>query len=148
MSTKGGPYFDLGAAYGEVADAEGVKAKLLPGLMLAGKGLFNAGRFAVQEVLPSVARHVANSHAGFARERLKEASLSSDEREKLVAVRDRAEANLKKLDVIEAKSRKAAVQSELRRARRERVRQARLAAWEKEREEREVWKKQQAERGH
>ncbi|TMU69825.1 hypothetical protein [Hydrogenophaga intermedia] len=148
MSTKNSPYFDLGAAYKEVADANGVKARLLPGLMLAGKGLFNVGRFALKEVLPDATRKMANYHADFARERLKDDSLSDDEREKLVAVRGRAEAHLKKLDVLEARSRERAVQSELRRARYERLRKARREAWEKEQAEREAWKKQQAEHGH
>ena len=148
VSTEYSPYYDLKAAYKEVADAEGVKARLVPGLVLAGKGLFNVGRFAVKEVIPRAARHVVNSNADLARERLKDKTLAADERAELVAVRDKAEANLRKLDMHEKQEKKRLEQSKLRHQRLEKLRLARFEKHRKQQVEREAYRQQQAEGGN
>lgn len=104
MSEEQSPYFSMATAYKEVADADGAKAKLLPGVKLVGKGLFNAGRFAAEEVLPQAVRHAMKGRIDHARERLKDESLLDEEREQLEAYRKEASEKLARYEAMRTKN--------------------------------------------
>ncbi|MCG9057309.1 hypothetical protein LH442_15330 [Laribacter hongkongensis] len=61
MKEEKSKYFKMGEALDDVNYAYGTKDKAVASLKLIGKGLFNVGRFAVAEALPSAIGHVAQT---------------------------------------------------------------------------------------
>lgn len=59
MEEQESKYFKMGEALDEVKRAYGAQDTAVSTLKLLGKGIFNVGRFAVAEVLPSVMEQVA-----------------------------------------------------------------------------------------
>lgn len=98
-SDKKKEYYDLSGAVDEFRfGASGAKEKTLAGAKLFGKGLFNAAKFAVKEVLPAAVEEVAKKNLRVSNEALKREDLSSDQRRKLEEVRDKSAAHLKEMN--------------------------------------------------
>lgn len=91
------PYFDMEQAWDDVLFGENAKEKAIAGLKFLGKGLFNTGKFAVKSA-PKVAETFATTNANIASnnikeidKRLKDNSLSDNERFALEENRLRSE---------------------------------------------------------
>lgn len=54
-------YFKIGEAIDDVKYADGVKDMSIASIKALGKGIFNIGRFAVAEVIPSVLDNAAKA---------------------------------------------------------------------------------------
>ncbi len=89
MEDKESKYFKIGEALDEVNHAYGDKEKTVASLKLLGKGIFNVGRFAVAEVLPSAMEQVAKQVE-------KNPGASDEQREKASELKKKAEEHREK----------------------------------------------------
>lgn len=88
-------YFDLSKALDEVRhESFGAKETAVAGLKLFGKGMFNAARFAVKEVIPAAVEQTAKHNARTSNELLKREGLTDEQRDKLEKVREKSETYL------------------------------------------------------
>lgn len=83
MEEEKSKYFKMGEALDDVSFAYGAKDTAVASLKLLGKGLFNVGRFAVAEVLPSAMEQVAKTVE-------KNPNASDEQREKAGELKEKA----------------------------------------------------------
>lgn len=84
-------YFSLSEALDEVRhDSFGAKETAVAGLKLFGKGIFNAARFAVKEVIPAAVEQTAKHNARTSKDLLKRDDLTEEQRDRLEQVRDKS----------------------------------------------------------
>ena len=89
-------YFDLSKALDEVRhESFGAKETAVAGLKLFGKGLFNAARFTVTEVIPAAVEQTAKHNARTSKDLLKRDDLTDEQRGRLETVREKSEEYLK-----------------------------------------------------
>lgn len=89
-------YFDLSKAIDEVRhESFGAKDTAVAGLKLFGKGLFNAARFAVTEVIPAAVEQTAKHNARTSKELLKREDLTEEQRSRFEEVREKSEEYLR-----------------------------------------------------
>ena len=82
-------YFDLSQALDEVRhESFGAKDAAVAGLKLFGKGMFNAARFAVTEVIPAAVEQTARHNARTSKELLKRDDLTGEQRDRLEKVEE------------------------------------------------------------
>jgi hypothetical protein len=85
-------YFDLSKALDEVRhESFGAKDTAVAGLKLFGKGVFNAARFAVTEVIPAAVEQTAKHNARTSKELLKRDDLTDEQRDRLEKVRGKSD---------------------------------------------------------
>lgn len=85
-------YFSLSEALDEVRhDSFGAKETAVAGLKLFGKGIFNAARFAVKEVIPAAVEQTAKHNARTSKDLLKRDDLTEEQRDRLEQVRDKSQ---------------------------------------------------------
>jgi len=90
-------YFKMSDALDDLTMSFGAKDKAVAGLKLFGKGIFNVGKFAVAEVLPTAAEQMAHTNIKNSDKLLKSSNLDVESRERVEKSRNNSKELLEKL---------------------------------------------------